>query len=336
MQAGAIMPFALILAILVGFELVQAPGASWVDSLFPEPVHDLGTVARGSRIKHRFRLVNTTSQDVHIVDWQTKCGCTEVKVGARTIPAGTQTFVEATLDTTRFEGPKSSGLVLHFDRPTPASKDLSFRCVIRGDIQLSPGVVDVGTITRGKPAEQTLLLTYNGGQANWGVFGIETGSPHVVVQADEVPGSRSATSVQYRLMARIEPTVPLGYFKDEILLKTNDPNSAVIPISVAANVQGAVVLSPAILTLGTYKPGQTVTRDVLLRSAQPFVVTALTPTKGDITATGAGASPQTIQKVTATFHLPEQPGHYHFTMEFQTSLEKDLPVKLSAFATVVP
>ena len=329
------MPLALMLGVLLVLEPVQGPAASWVDTLFPEPVHDLGTVARGSRIKHRFSLVNTTGQDVHIVDWQTKCGCTEVTVGARTIPAGTQTFVEATLDTTRFEGPKSSGLVLNFDRPTQASKDLTFRCVIRGDIQLSPGAVDLGAVTRGRSPEQTLLLTYNGGQPNWGVFGIETGSPHVVVEAEEVPGSRSSSAVQYRLKARLQPTVPLGYFKDEISLKTNDPNGAVIPISVAANVQGPVVLSPAILTLGNLRPGQTVSREVLLRGVSPFVVTASTPTKGDVSATGAPTSPQALQKATVTFRMPDQPGNYHFLLEFQTSLDKETPITLSAFATVL-
>jgi hypothetical protein len=325
---------AWVLVALVGLEPLQGSPPNWVDTLFPESVHDLGTVARGSRIKYRFRLVNTTNQEVHIVDWQTKCGCTEVKVGARTIPAGTQTFVEATLDTTRFEGPKSSGLVLRFDRPTLASKDLSFRCVIRGDIQLSPGVVDFGTVTRGKPAEQSLALTYQGGQPNWGVFGIETASPHVVVEAEEVPGTRNAASVQYRLTARLQPSAPLGYFKDEIALKTNDPNSATIPISVVANVQGAVVVNPAILTLGSYRSGQTVTREVLLRGAQPFVVTASTASKGDVSASTASGSPQALQKLTVTFRMPTEPGNHHFILEFRTSLDQESPVKLSAFATV--
>ena len=333
---GATMFFALLAILVAGFEPMQVPAATWADSLFPDPIHDLGTVARGTRIKHRFRLINSSDQEVHISDWQTKCGCTEVKVGARTIPPGTQTFVEATLDTTKFEGPKSSGLVLNFDRPTSASNDLNFRCVIRGDIQLNPGVVDFGTATRGKPAEQSMLLTYNGGQANWGVFGIETASPHLVVDAEEVPGSRSASSVQYKLTAKLQTTVPLGYFKDEISLKTNDPNTSLIPISVTANVQGAVVLSPAILTLGTFKPGQQVSREVLLRASAPFTVTAMTPTKGDVAASAPSTTPQALQKMTVSFKMPTEPGNYHFLMEFQTSLEKDPPLKLSAFGTVAP
>ena len=330
------MFLSVLVIALAGFEIMQVPAANWADSLFPDPIHDLGTVARGSRIKHRFRLINNSDQEVHITDWQTKCGCTEVKVGARTIPPGTQTFVEATLDTTKFEGPKSSGVVLNFDRPTATSKDLSFRCVIRGDIQLNPGVVDFGTATRGKAAEQSLLLTYNGGQANWGVFGIETGSPHLVVDAEEVAGSRSSSSVQYRLVAKLQGTVPLGYFKDEIVLKTNDTNSSLIPISVSATVQGAVTVNPAILTLGTFKPGQQVTREVLLKGSQPFTISSITPTKGDVTASAPGATPQSLQKVTVSFKMPKEPGNYHFLLEFLTSLEKDAPVRLSAFGTVAP
>jgi len=46
-----------------------------------------------------------------------------------------------------------------------------------------------------------------------------------------------------------------GLFKDEITLYTNDPASATIPISVTANVQSAVTVSPKIINLGTVRPG---------------------------------------------------------------------------------
>src|SRR4051812_48571022 len=80
-----------------------AVAESWVETIFPERAYDFGTVARGSKIRHAFRLVNRTGQDVRIADWRTKCGCTEVRVGARVIPPGTQTVIEAVLDTTKFQ-----------------------------------------------------------------------------------------------------------------------------------------------------------------------------------------------------------------------------------------
>src|SRR5438552_2650740 len=46
----------------------------WVSQVFPERSHDFGTVARGSRVHHTFRVVNTTPQEIQIADWRTKCG----------------------------------------------------------------------------------------------------------------------------------------------------------------------------------------------------------------------------------------------------------------------
>ncbi len=80
--------------------------------VFPERVHDFGVVARGSQVRYTFPVINRTDMEVRILDWKTKCGCTNVRVGSKVIPPGTQTTVEATIDTTRFSGHKASGLTL--------------------------------------------------------------------------------------------------------------------------------------------------------------------------------------------------------------------------------
>jgi hypothetical protein len=308
---------------------------SWVDSIFPEPSHDFGTVARGSRVKHAFRLVNTTNYDLHIADWRTKCGCTEVKVGARDIPPGTQTFIEATLDTTRFQGTKNSGLTLIFDRPGYAEKDLNFSSYIRGDVLLNPGAADFGHVNRSAEVSLALQLTYLGGMTNWGVTRIQTISPHLTARLEEIEGSRTAGSVQYRLTAQLKKTVPTGYFKDEITLETNDPSSPTIPVSVTANVQGALQVSPSPLMLGQLKPGQEVTKDVLVRSGQAFQIKEAVARQGDLSATTGSDSPRTIQKLTVKLKAPEKPGPFYGYLELQTSIEGEPPVKLPAFANIV-
>lgn len=324
--------------LVIAFVVVATPvrAQTWVDAVFPEPNHDFGTVARGSRVKHAFRLVNTTNYDLHIAGWSAKCGCTEVKIGARDIPPGTQTFIEATLDTTRFQGTKNSGLTLTFDRPGFAQKDLNFSSFIRGDVLLNPGVADFGVVSRSSAPSLQLQLSYVGGMTNWGVTRIQTISPHVTARLDEIEGTRTPSSVQYRLTAQLKPTVPTGYFKDEITLETNDPASPSIPVSVAANVQGAVQISPSPLMLGQLRPGQEIKKNVIVRSSQPFQITEAVARQGDITATPGGETPRALQKLTVTVKAPEQPGPYYGYLELTTSIKDEPPVKLPAFATVVP
>src|SRR5262245_10702548 len=113
---------------------LRSGDSDWRTTVFPERTHDFGNVARGSRIRHAFPVINRTTTEIRIADWRTKCGCTDVRVGARVIPPGTQTTVEATIDTTRFQGYKASGLTLVLDRPAFDQIDLNMTCFIRGDV----------------------------------------------------------------------------------------------------------------------------------------------------------------------------------------------------------
>jgi hypothetical protein len=316
--------------------VAPAQVTNWSDVIFPEHAHDFGTVARGSKVKHSFKLVNSTNQTIHITDWRTKCGCTDVKVGAREIPPGTQTFVEATLDTTKFQGYKASGLTLVFDRPSFAEKDLALTCFIRGDVLLTPGSVDFGEVNRTNAQPQVLTLNYLGGQTNWGVLKLTTLSDHITAKLEELPGTRTPSSVQYRLTASLKPSTPVGYFRDEIVLETNDPQSPKIPVSVTANVQANVVLSPRVLPMGTIRPGQTVSKDVLVRAGRAFTISGVeTPVEGlAISQDDSEARP--LHKVRVTLTAPAKPGPFHAQVGLKTSLEDEPPAELSVFATVVP
>ncbi len=327
-----------LLSMLVAWTLLTsaASAQTWVESLFPEQTHDFGTVARGSKIKHSFPIVNRTNANIHIAGWKTKCGCTDVKVGARDIPPGTQTFVEATLDTTKFQGYKPSGLTLIFDQPTYVEKDLNLSCFIRGDLVLNPGVVDFGIATRNASPSVTLNLNYAGGMTNWGIVKVETLTDHITARLEEIPGTRSPSSVQYKMTATLNSSAPVGYMKEEITLVTNDPSSPRIPVSVTGNVQGAVVLSPSILTLGTLKAGQVLTRDVLVRSAEPFVVEKADSKSGDLSVASIPQDARALQKITVTIKAPSQPGPFHDQLEISTNVANEPPAKLTAFATVVP
>src|SRR3954465_12483597 len=175
--------------LLAAWALISAHSAraqNWADSVFPERAFDFGTVARGSKIHHSFRLINRTSQDIHIADWRTKCGCTEVRGGARDIPPGTQTSIEAVIDTTKFVGYKASGLTLVLDRPNFVEVDLNLSCFIRGDLVVTPGQADFGTVQRSAKPTLTLNLTYAGGLPNWTIAKMKTKSAHVSARLQEL------------------------------------------------------------------------------------------------------------------------------------------------------
>ncbi len=315
--------------------MTPAQAQDWVSTVFPERAYDFGTVARGSKVSHTFRVVNTTAQEIRIVDTRTKCGCTDVRVGARQIPPGTQTVVEATIDTTRFQGYKASGLTLVIDRPQFVEIDLNLTCFIRGDVTLTPGQVDFGVVARKSKASLTLNLTYAGGQSDWAITKVQTISSGVSAKLREL-GRSPGGQVQYQLSTTLDPSVSNGFFKDEITLLTNDPSGPRIPISVSANVQSAVTVSPAIVNLGRVKPGQVVKKIIMVRSAQPFKVTDIQAKGEELSAADVPEVARPIHNITVTFKAPKQTGPYNTVLEIATDLKDEPPAKLTTFATVVP
>ena len=330
------MRFALpiLAALALGWPQL-AEASDWTDVVFPERTHDFGTVARGSKLRHSFRLVNSTNQEIHIASWKTKCGCTDVKVGARDIPPGTQTVIEALIDTTNFKDYKPSGLTLFLDRPTAVSVDLNLTCFIRSDVTLNPGQVDFGVVNRSKGPKLELALNYSGGQANWAVTEMKTISDHVVAELREQSRSPGG-QVTYALSATLRPSAPVGVFKDEITLKTNDPNSPSIPVSISAVVQSNVVVSPSVINFGTVKAGQVLQKTVLVRSGQPFKLIEIKPSQPDLSAPTLTEDSKGLHSVVLTFKVPGRPGPYNTAVEFETDLKEEPMAKLTAFANIVP
>jgi hypothetical protein len=318
---------------------VQPPAdSSWAAQLFPERNIDLGTVARGSKIRHSFKLVNRTDHEIHIAAHKAKCGCTDVHLGASDIPPGTQTVIEATLDTNKAkaDGYKPSGLTLIIDRPRYAEVDLNLSCFIRGDVTLNPGQLEFGAVQRTAGKSIAVTLSYVGTMPNWGIVKSQHTSHHLAARVQEQ--SRSADGhVQYTVTASLKPTVSPGIFKDVIRLETNDPSVQTIPISVTANVQSAVAVAPSILSLGSVKPGAVITKRVHIRSVQgqPFKVASLKSTRDALTAT-SDQDAKALHVVDLAFKAPQEPGPFHAVVEITSDIADEPPAKVSTFAHVVP
>ena len=325
----------LIASLLAADHCLAATQADWTAAVFPDRNHDFGTVARGSKVRYSFPIVNSTNEILHIKSWRTKCGCTDVKVGAREIPPGTQTTIEAVIDTSNFTGYKPSGLTLSLDRPTSIDIDLNLTCFIRTDLTLNPGQVDFGVVNRSAAPESQLNLVYAGTQANWAISDAFTISADVTAKLQKQIQSAGG-SVTYHLTVKLNPSVPVGFFKDEITLKTNDPTGPTIPISVSATVQSNVTVTPSVINVGAIRPGETVQKTFMVRSSEPFKVIAAESNRPDLVVAAAPVDAKPLHPLQFTFKAPTVPGAFNATVVVQTDLKDEPPTKLMVFATVVP
>lgn len=332
----------LAIAGLIGPALVarRARGAAaqdWIDAVFPDRAHDFGTVARGSILRHSFPVENRTNQPIHISGWKAKCGCTQVEVGAREVPPGARTTVEAVLDTSRFQGYKASGVTLSIDRPAVRSIELDLSCFIQDEVVVEPGTVDFGEVRRGDAPEVILGLEYRGTRPDWRVVEMRTISGAVKARLEEIAREPAGT-VRYRLVTTLNPAnLRNGDFRDEIRLRTNDSERPQIPLSVSAKVTSEVALAPAVLNLGDVRPGEKVERTVLIRGRSPFQVTGATAKAGAIALAddpAAGGEARPVHKLRVVLTAPSEAGAHHAILEIATDLPDEPPARLTAFANV--
>jgi Protein of unknown function (DUF1573) len=313
----------------------RADGGDWLKSAFPERSFDFGNVARGSQLRHAFPIVNRTGSDIRIANWKTKCGCTNVTVGSRVIPPGTQTTVEATIDTTKFQGEKASGLILVVDQPVYREVDLNVTCFIRGDISLAPGQLDFGTVRRSeKSPSVSLTLTYTGGRPGWQIAEMKTQSAKIKAEARSLNRTSDGLT-QWVITATLQPGDLNGLFKDEVTLITNDSPPQTVPISVVARVQGAVTVLPSVLNFGPVRVGQSLTKVVHVRSTSPFTITKLSSDRTELELEDRQPTAALDHEVRITIQSPVATGPFFGIVKIESDVKDEPPAQIKTFATTV-
>ena len=222
------------------------------------------------------------------------------------------------------------------DRPNYVEVELNLTCFIRGDVTpdaRSDRLRDGQAL--GQAADDNVLtLTYPGGRAGWEIAEMKTQTAKVKAVAERL--NRSAGGlVQWTVSATLQPGITNGYFKDEITLITNDIPAQTIPISVVANVQSAVSVTPSIINFGPIRAGQSVTKIVHVRSS----VAVLDHQARSRQRRAAGRRAQTGSlpghTVNLTIQGPSTPGPFYGVVTIESDVKDEPPARIKTFATIV-
>lgn len=323
---------------------------NWAEALFQETSHDFGVVAGGSNASHAFPIVNSTDQPIRIVAFTASCGCTKITTGSRvlqpTVPGETITLNPATyivlapgqksvvaieLDTRKFVGQqKSSTVVVAFDQPTRADVRLTVSAYIRQDVVLNPGAALFGSLARGQAALRTIDIEY-AGTADLRIDSIHQQSASIDVSV--VESYRREGGVGYQLNVHLKPNAPAGAIRDVIVLKTNDKHTPQIEIGVEGFIQPEIIATPTTLMLGQIKPGETVTRKVLLRASKPFEIVGVEGADDRLQAEYPRRA-ERLHSVTIRFKAGDKPGTFDRPLLLKTSLESEPPVQVLTRAQI--
>jgi hypothetical protein len=266
-----------VLLALAGLVRPAAAQNDWPKLLFKSTRHDFGVVAAGAVAEFRFQMENPYVEDVHISKVESSCGCTKPRVTQPLLKTYQTGEIVAALDTRRFKGQKDAKITVYFDKPFDAKYDLNITSYIRQDVVFEPGVVQFGTVSQGQSSRKRVSIAY-AGRSTWKILDVGAGSPYLGLEIAEVgrtldPKTKAA-QVTYDLWVTLKDTAPPGYFKDQVIVRTDDLNqqTARMPLTVEGLVIPSLTVNPAVLMLGVVQPGQTVSRNLVVRGQKPFQV----------------------------------------------------------------
>lgn len=309
----------------------SALGQQWAKKMFTQTEHDFGSVARGAKTEHEFVLSNIYLEDVHIASVRASCSCTTPRIKAQWLKTYEKGAIIARYNTGSFTGRKGATVTVTFDKPYYAQVRLHVRGHVRGDVVFQPGSVQLGSVDQGRPVERKVSVSHTG-RSDWKVLEVRSAAGHLTGRAVET--LRRGGRVSYDLLVRLDENAPPGYVGDHLMLLTNDRRSAHIPLKVEGRVASAVTVSPNSLFLGVVKPGEKVTKQLVVRGKHPFRIVEVTCDDDSFEFTQpVGDQPKPVHLVPVTFVAGEDEGKVSQKIRIQTDLYDLLP-ELGAHAVI--
>lgn len=243
---------------------------TWAKKMFKVTEHDFGTVARGAKSEFHFEFENLYEEPVHIAGVRTSCGCTSVSLTKDSLKTWEKGSVLATFNTQSFLGHRNATITVTIDKPFYAEVQLNVQGYIRSDVVFAPGAVEFGAVDAGSNPKRKVVVTY-AGRSDWKIVDVRSANSNFEVELAEL--TRGNGKVSYEMTVFLKPETPEGFIQDQLVVVTNDPRSSTVPLPVEGRVVSALTVSPGSLFLGVLEPGQSVTKQLVVKGREPFRVT---------------------------------------------------------------
>jgi len=307
-----------------------AVAQEWANKMFSATSHNFGTVAKGSKTEYRFVFRNIYKEELHVVGVRTSCGCTSPEVTVRNLKTHETGEVVAKFNTRTFLGQHGATLTVTFDKPYYAEVQLRVAGNIRGDVTFEPAFVDLGNVDLGKGAERSVRVTHVG-STPWEIKDVRSANANFEVSLSKP--THSSNQSAYDLTVRLKPEAAAGYVNGQLILVTDDPRAAQIPMDVEGRVVAEVTVSPQLLALGTVEPWASVTKNIVVRANRPFCVTGVSCSDGCLTCEPKTTA-ATVHILPVTFAAGSMSGKVERQLKISTDLGEGAVPAVTVQATV--
>lgn len=302
--------------------------------MFTQKEKDFGVSPKGTVLVHYFYFTNNTNQTVTLGQPRVSCGCVTPALSKNRLAPGESGAVIAYMDTRRIPNAgvtKSVFVFVPFHSPSFEEVALKVTTVTRDDLLMSPDVLALGTVQKGKTAQVSTKVTFTS-DAKWTIN--KATSTGAFVNPEFKLASRNGTTVTYDVTATLDKDCPAGNWTSDIFLETSNGAVAKLRIPVTVNVVAPVAASPETVAFGDVKMGTAPEQKVTIQSATPFKILEVKGADDQITVKVDKDAAQATHTVTIAAS-PKAAGGLTRKIEIVTDNKEQPSVILPVTAKVV-
>ncbi|MCL4742030.1 MAG: DUF1573 domain-containing protein [Phycisphaerales bacterium] len=285
---------------------------------FDRALHDFGSILDEDGVETRFTFVNDGDATLRILGLTPSCKCTTGEVLDDEIAPGERGTLVVTFNPEGREGPQAQFIRLTTNVPDHETVRVDIRADVRKLVFAVPRAAGFGTVEKDHVAETTIHVA--GRTEEFRVLEAVADNPDLIrVEIGETelhefegePEPLRRTALKVRLLKG----APIGLVRQFFTVRTNDPRRETLRIDAVATVMGDIEVTPSRVQLGAVVVGESVERDIVVRSRSgtPFTIRGVTKTTADPDACAVTVTPQpnpdggipTAYTVTLRITMPE-------------------------------
>jgi hypothetical protein len=309
-----------LLALAVAATAAPAQSSDWPNKMFGKAgtSHDFGTVAYGAKLYKRVPITNIWAVPIDIVNVRVSCGCVTALASTASLKPRESGYLDLTMDALKFKGQKSVTVYVTIGPEYTGTASFIVSANSRQDIVFNPGQVNFGVVQAGQTPTQNIDVDY-AGVFDWQVKEvIKNDAPLDVTFEKRADVDLQPGQVRYRVKVTLKPDAPAGTNKWELVLKTNDPAGAHVPVLVEATIQAALSVAPNTVNMQALKVGDTATQRIVVRGNKPFKITSIKGTDADLSVEAPTTAAQ--NHILTVKCRPSQAGEFSRKLQIETEL----------------
>jgi len=223
-------------------------------------MYDFGRVRAGEPAKHTYVFTNTGDALLIINSVQPQCGCTAAGEWTKQVEPGKTGSIPIQFNTMGYSGNVFKQVTVTCNVTNQPTLFLQLKGTVFRPYDINPQIA-VLNIPPDAPGASMVVTITNNTEEPLMLYSAESNNRMIAAQlVTNYPGKG------YQLTVSTVPPLGTGSAQAQISLKTSWTNTAVIPLTVVANIQPAVMVIPSYITLAPGPLPNAVTNSVAIQN----------------------------------------------------------------------